>query len=52
MLEKGVSTRHIQDILGHFNIKTTELNLHVARTKLINLPSPLDDLWQKGGFEC
>ena len=51
MLEKGVSTRYIQDILGHFNIKTTELYLHVARTKLINLPSPLDDLWQKGGIE-
>jgi hypothetical protein len=52
MLEKGGSTRHIQDILSHFNIKTTGLNLHGAMKKLINLPRPLDSLWQKGGFEC
>jgi site-specific recombinase XerD len=51
MLEKGVSTRYIQELLGHFSIKTTEIYLHVARTKLINLPSPLDDLWLKGGLE-
>jgi site-specific recombinase XerD len=51
MLEKGVSTRYIQEILGHYDIKTTERYLHVAKTSLINLPSPIDELWQKGGIE-
>jgi integrase/recombinase XerD len=51
MLEKGVSTRYIQEILGHYDIKTTERYLHVAKTMLVNLPSPMDELWQKGGIE-
>jgi integrase/recombinase XerD len=50
LLEKGVDIRYIKDILGHFNIKTTERYLHVAKDKLVNIPSPLDDLFQKGGI--
>ena len=48
LLEKGVDIRYIKDILGHFSIKTTERYLHVAKEKLVNIASPLDDLWQKG----
>ena len=51
MLEKGVSTRYIQEILGHYDIKTTERYLHVAKTTLVNLPSPIDDIWKNGGIE-
>jgi site-specific recombinase XerD len=50
LLEKGVDIRYIKDILGHFNIKTTERYLHVAKDKLVNITSPLDDLFQKGGI--
>jgi integrase/recombinase XerD len=51
LLEKGVSTRYIQEILGHFSIKTTERYLHVAKTQLVNVVSPLDDLWKKGNID-
>lgn len=51
ILEKGIDIRYIKDILGHFNIKTTERYLHVRRDQLINVVSPLDDIWKKGGIE-
>lgn len=45
LLEKGVDAVYIKDILGHFNIKTTERYLHVRKEFLINIPSPIDDLY-------
>ncbi|HEU4574297.1 MAG TPA: tyrosine-type recombinase/integrase, partial [Chitinophagaceae bacterium] len=48
LLEKGVDIRYIKDILGHFNIKTTERYTHVSRRMLVNIVSPLDDLFSKG----
>ena len=51
VLEKGIDIRYIKEILGHFNIKTTERYLHVKREQLINITSPLDDIWKKGSIE-
>ena len=51
LLEKGVDIKYIKDILGHFNIKTTERYLHVAKEKLVTTTSPLDDLYKKGNIE-
>ena len=48
LLEKGIDIRFIKDILGHFDIKTTERYVHVRKDQLINIVSPLDDLWLKG----
>jgi len=48
LLEKGIDIRYIKDILGHFSIKTTQRYTHVKKDQLINITSPLDDLWQKG----
>jgi integrase/recombinase XerD len=50
LLEKGIDIRFIKDILGHFSIKTTERYLHLKREQLIQIVSPLDDLWLKGGL--
>jgi site-specific recombinase XerD len=47
MLEKGVDVKYIKEILGHFNIKTTERYLHIKREVLVNIKSPLDDLYRK-----
>ncbi len=44
LLEKGVDIKYIKELLGHFDIKTTERYLHVAREKLVNIQSPLDFL--------
>ncbi len=46
LLEKGVDVIFIKDILGHFNIKTTERYLHVRRDVLINIESPIDSLYK------
>jgi len=46
-----VDIKYIKDLLGHFNIKTTERYLHVAKEKLVTVTSPLDDLYKKGNIE-
>lgn len=51
LLDKGTDIRYIKDLLGHFNIKTTERYLHVSKKQLINVVSPLDDLWRKQTLE-
>jgi len=48
LLEKGTDIRYIKDLLGHFNIKSTERYLHVSNKSLVNIVSPLDDLWNTG----
>jgi len=51
LLEKGTDIRYIKELLGHFDIKTTERYLHVAHQKLVNITSPLDEIWKKGDIE-
>ncbi len=46
VLEKGVDVVFIQDILGHFDIKTTKRYLHVRKDFLINIESPIDSLYR------
>ena len=48
LLEKGTDIRYIKDLLGHFDLRTTERYLHVSKKELVNIISPLDDLWRKG----
>ncbi len=50
LLEKGIDVMYIKDLLGHFNIKTTQRYLHVRKEQLVVITSPLDDLWKKGGI--
>lgn len=51
LLDKGTDIKFIKDLLGHFDIRTTERYLHVSKQKLVNIISPLDDLLQKEGIE-
>ena len=47
LLERGVDIKYIKDLLGHFNIKTTERYLHVKKEDLITIANPLDELYRK-----
>lgn len=51
LLEKGTDIMYIKELLGHFSIKTTERYLHVSNRSLVNIASPLDDLWRAGKLE-
>lgn len=51
LLDKGTDIKYIKDLLGHFSIKTTERYLHVSKKSLVNIVSPLDDLWKNEDIE-
>ena len=44
MLENGVNIRVLQELLGHADVKTTEIYTHVMARDIRNLESPLDRL--------
>ena len=41
LLENGVDVRYVQELLGHQNIRTTQVYTHVTNPKLKNIKSPL-----------
>ena len=51
LLEKGVDIKYIKDLLGHFSITTTTRYLHVKKENLVNIMSPLDDIFIKGKIQ-
>ena len=51
LLDKGTDIKYIKELLGHFNIRTTERYLHVSKQKLVNIISPLDDLMKNEEIE-
>jgi site-specific recombinase XerD len=48
LLEGGIDLRYIQELLGHTNVKTTEIYTHVTRKNIQNIVSPLDLISMKG----
>jgi integrase/recombinase XerD len=44
LLEKGVDLRIIQKLLGHSDIKTTQIYLSISQASIKNVESPLDNL--------
>lgn len=43
-LEDGIDIRLVQEILGHSNIKTTEIYTHISNANILSIQSPLDKL--------
>ncbi|MDB5190464.1 MAG: tyrosine-type recombinase/integrase [Segetibacter sp.] len=50
LLEKGIDVKFIQELLGHFDIKTTMRYIHVRKEQLVNIVSPIDDIFKKGNI--
>lgn len=44
LIEKRVPLHVVQDLLGHYSIKTTEVYLHISNKFRKELKSPLDDM--------
>lgn len=44
LLENGVNIRTVQELMGHKDVKTTEIYTHVMQKGLTDLQSPLDQL--------
>lgn len=47
MLENGINIRVLQELLGHADVKTTEIYTHVMRKDLHALQNPLDRLYDR-----
>ena len=43
-LEDGIDIRLIQEILGHRNIRTTEIYTHISNANILSIQSPIDKL--------
>ena len=48
MLENGVNIRVLQTLLGHADVKTTEIYTHVMKREIDGIQSPLDRLFDIG----
>ncbi|MDC2422240.1 tyrosine-type recombinase/integrase, partial [Bacteroides ovatus] len=44
LLEQGTDLRTIQELMGHTDIKTTAIYLHVSNAYKAKIPNPLDCL--------
>ncbi len=45
MLENGTNIRIIQKLLGHADVKTTEIYTHVVKKDIHATPNPLDRMY-------
>jgi len=44
LLENGVNIRQVQELMGHSDVKTTEIYTHVMDKNLAVISGPLDNM--------
>ena len=47
LIEQGTDLKIVKELMGHNNIKTTEMYVHIADTFKSNIKSPLDDILEE-----
>jgi integrase len=50
LLEDGYDIRTVQELLGHRDVTTTMIYLHVLNRGALGVRSPVDRLWQTAGL--
>lgn len=50
LIEQGTDLKIVKELMGHNNIKTTEMYVHIADTFKSNIKSPLDDILEEDGL--
>lgn len=50
LIEQGTDLKIVKELMGHNNIKTTEMYVHIADTFKCNIKSPLDDILEEDGL--
>lgn len=46
LLENGINIRIVQELMGHSDVKTTEIYTHVMEKDISKALSPIDSLWE------
>lgn len=46
LLENGITIRVVQELMGHSDVKTTEIYTHVMEKDISKALSPIDSLWE------
>ena len=49
LIEQGTDLKIVKELMGHNNIKTTEMYVHIADTYMSHVKSPLDDILEEDG---
>lgn len=50
LIEQGTDLKIVKELMGHNNIKTTEMYVHIADTYMSHVKSPLDDILEEDGI--
>lgn len=51
LIEQGTDLKIVKELMGHNNIKTTEMYIHIADTYMSHVKSPLTTSWRTMGYE-
>jgi len=51
LLDNGTNIKYKTELLGHFDIETTERYLNLSNKQSANIVNPFDDLWKSNNID-